>query len=737
MPPMAVAGFSAFIAAALAAWIGPMPAVLLGSLALCCFLGILLTGAGKQLTGRFPNRKQILFFLAAVAVAMGRYAVTAVWQLQPAIAYGGNEWQVEGQITDITVDHNSVCYTLSASLPGSNLDGPVKMQLWAGSDLAAGELGENLSGTAYFYPVENPSSWQQAVSAASGIFLRGRVVSAQFSPAQSLRLETRFSILRRQWSRRIWFAMPNDGGALICAMLCADRSHLSDQIQRQITRCGLSHLLAISGFHLSVVASLLRLPVRRFSPPVRSAVCFVGIVAYAMLTGAPYSVLRAAVMWSLLLLSEAIFRRYDGVNALGMALFLLVCWSPLCAASLSLWYSASATLAILLFAQPLSNFFVGRLGLTSGEKDHKGISAAGRKLGILAVRSLCTSIVASLAVLPISWVAGYSISLLSPISTLLAAVLLTPMLLSGILVSIASNIPLFGTVLLWLAQGVTGLLRLLLGVLGELPFAVVSSGMGWIAIWFVGTMGMAVVCVRHRERAGVIFSAAMWSVISFCVSWMGYQLITAELIRVVVPEDTGCVIVSQGRTHFLMGEIRTQREGESVAQVLMDYGIRELELAVLGSRVSAALEPVCREAEIHMICAPDAPDAKDYLLYAQQYLPMEPCSLSMGSALSVQLVQLPQEDGYAVSAKMDNTGLLLFLAGDDTISLDIYSRHQLVMLPSCRAQGIETLPSDYYIVTTQTEPYNLFHIPGGAETVYADTQTAVFTLRDGSVKRIS
>ena len=138
-----------------------------------------------------------------------------------------------------------------------------------------------------------------------------------------------------------------------------------------------------------------------------------------------------------------------------------------------------------------------------------------------------------------------------------------------------------------------------------------------------------------------------------------------------------------------------------------------------------------------MICAPDAPDAKDYLLYAQQYLPMEPCSLSMGSALSVQLVQLPQEDGYAVSAKMDNTGLLLFLAGDDTISLDIYSRHQLVMLPSCRAQGIETLPPDYYIVTTQTEPYNLFHIPGGAETVYADTQTAVFTLRDGSVKRIS
>ena len=65
--------------------------------------------------------------------------------------------------------------------------------------------------------------------------------------------------------------------------------------------------------------------------------------------------------------------------------------------------------------------------------------------------------------------------------------------------------------------------------------------------------------------------------------------------------------------------------------------------------------------------------------------------------------------------------------------MDVYPRHQLVILPPVRAEGIDSLPSDYNVVTGKTDPYNLYHAPRTAQMVSAGEAEVCFTVKDGAI----
>ena len=52
-----------------------------------------------------------------------------------------------------------------------------------------------------------------------------------------------------------------------------------------------------------------------------------------------------------------------------------------------------------------------------------------------------------------------------------------------------------------------------------------------------------------------------------------------DLTRIIIPPETGCVLVSRNRTHILMGEIGSVREGERVADWLRKRGIAPIFLS--------------------------------------------------------------------------------------------------------------------------------------------------------------
>ncbi len=138
------------------------------------------------------------------------------------------------------------------------------------------------------------------------------------------------------------------------AIIVGDRSSLDTYDYSLFKASGLSHLLAISGLHISLIAfgvhSLLSLFIS--NRKIKSMVSVVVAVAYGALVGFTPSVLRAVVMFSVVMLLEMLLRRADSITSLFLSLMLLLIINPYSICSVGMQLSYLCSLGILLI-QPI------------------------------------------------------------------------------------------------------------------------------------------------------------------------------------------------------------------------------------------------------------------------------------------------------------------------------------------------------------------------------------------------
>ena len=107
-----------------------------------------------------------------------------------------------------------------------------------------------------------------------------------------------FSRLGSDLSFRLREAVGGDEGALAAAMLLGDRSGLPDAAARDFSRAGVSHLLALSGLHLSAVAGAVGWLLTKLRLPklAKTPLMSVFLLLYLAVVGFPLSAVRAAIM---------------------------------------------------------------------------------------------------------------------------------------------------------------------------------------------------------------------------------------------------------------------------------------------------------------------------------------------------------------------------------------------------------------------------------------------------------
>lgn len=138
--------------------------------------------------------------------------------------------------------------------------------------------------------------------------------------------DTARSQIRVAWQRRF----PPTTAAWWSALILGDRALLSPDVLPRFRRVGLSHLVAISGLHVGIVAALFLLPLRRWrAAPSRSVALLVAAMVggYAALSGGEPPVLRAALLAACVCLAILRGRSLPLANPLAAA-FLLI---PVCA----------------------------------------------------------------------------------------------------------------------------------------------------------------------------------------------------------------------------------------------------------------------------------------------------------------------------------------------------------------------------------------------------------------------
>lgn len=291
-----------------------------------------------------------------------------------------------------------------------------------------------------------------------------------FRPRPSDRLQDR---LRRGicsiWTDRI---ASRDASSLTAALVAGERGLLTSRIRELFSRTGTSHLLAVSGLHVSLVAAALIILLRRVAGTgaLTATAAVLMISAYVLLTGSRPSTIRAAVMFAVLIMASRRSGRVPDLLSVWAAAVVAV----LFATSLDTLEDAGARMS---FAAVLSLILVGR-------RFRGPVGAALSVLFAGVTVTLCLS--------PLVGSVYGSVSLAAPIATLasmpfmLTVMLLGPLALTWGPLASGAGIVLEWAVFIWLWS------------LGLMKLPSVPAGSSWLPLWAAAVLLLWLLSRRWR-----------------------------------------------------------------------------------------------------------------------------------------------------------------------------------------------------------------------------------------------
>jgi competence protein ComEC len=141
--------------------------------------------------------------------------------------------------------------------------------------------------------------------------------------------------------------------AIITAVLIGDRSGLDERLERQLQTAGTYHVIAISGGNIAILTLLMLGVCRALRLQSRSAavVTILFLSTYAWLVGLQSSVSRSTMMAVAYLAARVLDHRTDAINALAVAVMVILWVSPVSLADTGFILTCGATLAIVLGAR--------------------------------------------------------------------------------------------------------------------------------------------------------------------------------------------------------------------------------------------------------------------------------------------------------------------------------------------------------------------------------------------------
>ncbi len=162
--------------------------------------------------------------------------------------------------------------------------------------------------------------------------------------------------LKASLSNRIYLLFPDPEASLLHGIMLGDEKGMSPELQQAFRDTGTSHIIAISGMHVAILALLLSAIFGRiFGIKIGAILTILGIIGYTLLVGATPSVVRAAIMGTLSILALQLGRQNFALNALAFAALIMAFIDPLLLWHVGFQLSFVATLGLILYAQPWQN----------------------------------------------------------------------------------------------------------------------------------------------------------------------------------------------------------------------------------------------------------------------------------------------------------------------------------------------------------------------------------------------
>ncbi len=349
----------------------------------------------------------------------------------------------------------------------------------------------------------------------------------------------RIFLLKRKMSALIDKYLPSTEAGVLKGILLGERFGVEDSLKDKFIRTGTVHILAISGLHVGLIASLFVLILRFLRLP--RYLVYIGasglLIFYAVLTGASIPVTRATIMAIAMLIGLAAGRNTDMLNCLGLSGIIILFNNPQALFDAGFELSYATVVSIIVLAPKLEKVLLG-----ADNKDCIVVWRQGLRdrLKRYLAGSVAVSFSAWIGIIPII---AYHFNIISPICILanIPVVFLFASVVAAELAFLVTGLlPHFLTELFGLALGsLTGILIKIVSLFSYVPFGSFLTARwnafettGFYAVVFIFAAGL----YYKRMRKAYAIAAAL--IFFNMIIWQGNLKRPADFFSVTVL-DTG------------------------------------------------------------------------------------------------------------------------------------------------------------------------------------------------------
>ena len=361
---------------------------------------------------------------------------------------------------------------------------------------------------------------------------------------------------------------------VLSAILTGDRSRLPSNVTADFRGSGLSHILVVSGLHLILVSRLVGIVLLRVLKPRHAKLLSLAFCwLFAAVSGLGSSIIRAAVMLTLVHLAELFNRRSDTLTSLMVAALLMGLQNPYTLLSVSFLLSFGAVAGLATLEKPLLIFL-------QGEKSRSGLVAQ-------LLQSLSVGIAAQAGAAPVLiWFFGL-VPVLGIIANLAAVWLIQPIMLLGLSALALSFMSPFLAGLA--ALPCTAFLRLLLftaRAFSRLPGAQIGFSERWQTVWLLGSLFLIVLVLAKRPRAPVGRFAALGCMAAGLTASVLFSAINSTQADIILFQNSGAAVICGNRA-VLFGAPQNSYALQEIQTAFTRCGVKTLDAIVVDSAEQA------------------------------------------------------------------------------------------------------------------------------------------------------
>lgn len=231
--------------------------------------------------------------------------------------------------------------------------------------------------------------------------------------------------------------LPEPHASLVSGVTIGSKSGIPSVFWEKLKATGTAHVVVASGMNVSLVGGFILSMLLNYISRRKAVIITMAFIwTYALLVGFEAPIVRAALMGSVLFLSQLFGRLSISIRSLVISALLMLLVKPLWILDLGFWLSFIATLSLILFQKKI---------------DYK----LSWLPGVLR-EGLSTSLSAQIGVAPILYFTFGYVNILSPIINALVLWCIAPITIIGMISGIVGVIfPWLGSAILWLTYPLT------------------------------------------------------------------------------------------------------------------------------------------------------------------------------------------------------------------------------------------------------------------------------------------